>query len=147
MALVRWDPFAELDSLQNQLDNWPSVAASQHSLQLAPVTDIFTEDDKQLTVEVHLPNFTDREVDMDVHERTLTIKAEHHEKEEDKKKRHYLVRESSQSFYRSISLPKHADEDNIKAHFNDGVLKVTVPFKELPKPKKIAIGGSKKTDK
>lgn len=147
MPLVRWDPFAELDALQSQLDNWPGVVASQHISQLAPVTDIFTEDDKQLTVEVHLPNFTEKEVEVDVHERAMTIKAEHHETEEDKKKRHYLVRESSQSFYRSISLPKQADENNIQAHFNNGVLKVTVPFKELPKPKKIAIGGNKKSAK
>lgn len=145
MALVNWDPFAELDALRNQLDNWPSiVAASQPALQLAPVTDIFTEDDKQLSIEVHLPNFAEKEVSIDVHEKALEIKAKHFEKEEDKKKRNYLVRESSQSFYRRIALPKQADEDNIKAHFSDGVLKVTVPFKELPKPKKISISAGKK---
>jgi HSP20 family protein len=54
------------------------------------------------------------------------------------------VRESHSSFYRSIALPKYADGDNIKAHFRDGVLKVTIPFKELPAPKKVAIEDGKK---
>jgi HSP20 family protein len=41
-------------------------------------------------------------------------------------------------------LPKYADGAKVKASFDDGVLKVIVPFKELPQPKKIAIESSKK---
>jgi len=52
-----------------------------------------------------------------------------------------MVRESHESFYRSIQLPKVADGDHVAAHFDNGVLKVTVPFKELPTPKKVAISG------
>lgn len=149
MAIIKWDPFSELDALHSQLDNWFSSALTQPGArQLAPVTDVFTEDDKQLKVEVHLPSFKEDEVSVDVHDHALEIKAEHHEREEDKKKkRQYLVRESSSSFYRYISLPKQADEEHIKAHFKDGVLKVEVPFKELPKPKKIAIGTGDKSKK
>ena len=70
----------------------------------------------------------------------LTIRAEQHETEEDKKKgKKYVVRESSSSFYRRIALPEHADEDKIDAKMEEGILKVSVPFKELPKPKKIAL--------
>ncbi len=54
-----------------------------------------------------------------------------------------MVRESSSSFYRQIALPKQANEEAIIASFEKGVLKVTVPFKELPKPKHIAIGSGK----
>ncbi|MDB5181446.1 MAG: hsp20 [Candidatus Saccharibacteria bacterium] len=54
-----------------------------------------------------------------------------------------MVLESHASFYRSIVSPKHADASNIQADFKDGVLKVIVPFKELPQPKKISIGSSK----
>jgi HSP20 family protein len=49
------------------------------------------------------------------------------------------VRESSSSLYRRIYLPERANADAIKAKFDDGMLKVTVPFKELPEPKSIAI--------
>ena len=60
------------------------------------------------------------------------------EQEKDKDKK-YIVRESSASFYRSIRLPEAADEDSIKAKMKDGVLRVSIQFKELPKPKQIAL--------
>jgi len=71
----------------------------------------------------------------------LVIQAEKHEKEEDKGKK-YVVRESSSGLYHRIYLPERANADAIKAKFDDGMLKVTVPFKELPEPKKIAIESS-----
>jgi HSP20 family protein len=111
---------------------------------------VYSEDNKTMVVEAHLPNFTQDEVDVAVHDHALEIKAEHHEKNEDKKKRQYLVRESSSSFYRRIALPKQADEDAIAANFDNGVLRVTVPFKELPQPKRVAISSKAshtKTDK
>ncbi|HSE61615.1 MAG TPA: Hsp20/alpha crystallin family protein [Candidatus Saccharimonadales bacterium] len=145
MAIVRWDPFADLRTLHSQVDDMFNQMFTGTSNQLAPTTDVYTEDDKTMVIEAHLPNFKEDEVSLDVHQGALEIRAEHTEKEEDKGKKKYLVRESSSSFYRRIALPERADDDNIAAHFKDGVLKITVPFKELPKPKQIAIeGGSKK---
>src|SRR5690606_33920578 len=103
-----------------------------------PMTDIYTEDDKQLTVEAHLPHFAQDDISIHVDKGVLEIQAEKREKEEDKKKK-YVVRETSSSFYRRIRLPEAANEDAIEANMEDGVLKVVVPFKELPAPKKIAI--------
>lgn len=50
---------------------------------------------------------------------------------------------SSTSFYRRIALPEQADEEQVTARFDGGVLKVVVPFKELPTPKTIAIESGK----
>lgn len=135
-SLVKFDPFAEMQALQRQFfgDDW---LMPLKTMQL-PTTDVYTEDDKQLTVEAHLPNFEEKDIDVHVDDGALIIRAEKHEQEKDKKKK-YVVRESSSSFYRRIRLPKVTDADKISAHIKDGVLKVTVPFKELPAPKKIAI--------
>jgi HSP20 family protein len=46
--------------------------------------------------------------------------------------------------YRRIALPERANADDIKAEFKNGLLKVTIPFKELPSPKRITIEGGKK---
>jgi len=137
MALIQFDPFDDIRALQKQFfgdDFWsPSATTAQ-----LPTTDIYSEDDKSMIVEAHLPHFDQKDVDVSVDRGVLTISAEKHEKEEDKKKK-YVIRESSSSFYRRIALPKHADADHVSAHFDKGVLKVTVPFKELPKPKKVQI--------
>lgn len=149
MAIIRWnDPFTRqgnspFDDLFNGF--WgASMPAASHG---APAMDVYTEDDKSLVAEVSLPGFKKDDVEVHVHDGVLEIKGEKHQKEEDQKntKRNYMVRESHERFYRSIRLPRVADGDSVNAHFDNGVLKVTVPFKELPQPKKVAISeGTKK---
>lgn len=135
--LVRFDPFAEIDALQKQFfdigDLTPIRAVHM------PTTDIYTKDDKEMVVETHLPNFKEDDINVSVDGDYLVVQAEKYEKEEDKKKKKYVVRESSSSLYRRIYLPDRADSGAIEAHFDNGVLKVIVPFKEVPQPKKIAI--------
>ena len=142
--LVRFDPFAELTALQRQFFG-DDFFTPNHSLRI-PTTDVYTEGDKQLTVEAHLPNFDEKDIDIHIDEGVLVVRGEKHEKEEDKDKK-YVVRESSSSFYRRIALPDRADIDAISAEFDHGVLKVVVPFKELPAPKKVAIAAKSKKNK
>jgi HSP20 family protein len=134
-ALSRFDPFAELSALQKQLFSEGLFGQGRRSL---PTTDIYTEDDSKLTVEAHLPGFTDSDIDIDVDAGALVIRAEKHEREEDKGKK-YIVRESSASYYRRVALPEQADEDAVEASFDDGMLRVTVPYKAVEPPRKIQI--------
>ncbi len=143
-GLIRFDPFEEMRALQKQFfnDDWFSGPLKGITM---PTTDVYTEDDKSLTVEAHLPNFDEKDVDISIDKGALVIRAEKHEKEEDKhKNKKYVVRESSSSFYRRILLPERADESKIEAHMEHGVLKVTVPFTALPEPKKISISSKAK---
>ncbi len=133
--LVKWDPFSELTALQKQFfgDDWMSPLKGVN----IPTTDVYTKDNN-LVVEAHLPNFEQKDINVHIDEGSLIVSAERHEKDEDKGKQ-YVVRESSSSFYRRISLPKRADADKIKASLDDGVLHVTIPLTPLPEPKKISI--------
>lgn len=137
--LVKWDPFAELSALQKQFfnDDWASTFKGV----TIPTTDVFTKDNN-LVIEAHLPNFEQKDVNIEIENGALIISAERHEKDEDKTKQ-YVVRESSSSFYRRISLPKRADSNKVVAHLDDGVLKVNIPLSPLPEPKKIAIATKK----
>lgn len=138
--LVKWDPFAELSSLQKQFfgDDWLSSFKGVN----IPTTDVYTKDN-ELVVEAHLPNFEQDDINIQMDGNALVISAERHEKEQDKGKQ-YVVRESSSSFYRRVALPDRADADNIKAQLEDGVLTVNVPLMKLPEPKKIAVTSKKK---
>ncbi len=144
--LMHQDPFKDLSNMHRQLDDmfggfwggWPTPSN-------LPAMDVYTEGDRQLIAEVHIPGFSKDDVEVNVHEGVLEIIGKKEEKEESKdKKRSYMLRQSSASFYRRVALPRQANADKVKAHFEEGVLKVTVPFKELPKPKKIAIGEAQK---
>lgn len=150
MSLIKWnDPFAGMTSMHQALDDMFNEVWGQSlkaSTQILPAVDLYTEDDKQLVAEVHAPSFTKDDIDVNVHEGYLEIKAEKKTQEEsgDKKKRNYMLKQSQASFYKRFALPKNADDSKIEAHFEDGVLRVVVPFKELPAPKKIVIGSGKK---
>ena len=138
-SLVRWDPFAELSTLQKQFfgDDFMSSFKGVN----IPTTDVYTKDN-QLIVEAHLPNFEQKDVNIQVDGNALVVSAERHEKEEDKGKK-YVVRESSSSFYRRLALPERANTDRIEAHLDDGVLKVSIPLTPLPEPKKIEVSSKK----
>ena len=133
--LIKYDPFAELNALQRQFfgDDWLSPLKGVN----IPTTDVYTKD-SQLTVDAHLPNFEQGDIDISVENGVLIISANRHDKEEDKDKK-YIVRESSSSFYRSIQLPERADPDGVEASLDDGVLKVTVPLEPLPEPKRVEV--------
>lgn len=138
--LMRWDPFAELSTLQKQFFG-DDLLSSFKGVNI-PTTDVYTKDNA-LVVEAHLPNFEQKDVNIQVDGNALVISAERHEKEEDKDKK-YVVRESSSSFYRRVALPQRADADSVEAHLNEGVLKVSVPLTPLPEPKKIEVRTNKK---
>lgn len=133
--LLRHEPFAELAAMQRQLfgDDWLSPIKGVN----LPTTDVYT-DKKSLVVEVHLPHFNEKDVDVQLDEGSLVISAQRHEKEEDKDRK-YVVRESSTSFYRRVQLPKGSSSENVEATLRDGVLRVIVPLTPLPEAKRISI--------
>ncbi|MFO7689047.1 MAG: Hsp20/alpha crystallin family protein [Cryobacterium sp.] len=137
--ITRFNPFAELDALQKQF--FEDGILSRLRTADFPITDVYTDENQQLTVETHLPNFDEKDISVDVDRGALVIQAQKHEKEEDSKK-NYIVRESSSSFYRRIALPEQADMNKTTAEFVDGVLRIMVPFQAVTTPTKIAIGGA-----
>ena len=71
--LVRFDPFAGLDIFRRDLFDDGLMRSLRGKL---PTTDIYVEDDKQLVVEAHLPNFDERDITVDVDKGALVIQAE-----------------------------------------------------------------------
>ena len=141
-SLVSWDPFRELDEMHERMTRLFDRGFNGLGSQLiaGPATDIYEEDGK-LVVETALPNFKEEEVEVNLNQDRLEVKAEHKEESEDKK-RNYLRRESSAaSYYRQFALPKDVDVDSAKAEFKNGILTVRFDKKELPQPKRLALSG------
>ncbi|HVV67407.1 MAG TPA: Hsp20/alpha crystallin family protein [Candidatus Saccharimonadales bacterium] len=141
----KYDPFAELRALQKQFfgDDW--FTRMPNSIHL-PTTDIYMRGDRMMVVETHLPKFSEKDVSVDIENGMLEIQAERHETyDEDDKK--YMVRETSNSFYRRIRLPEQADADKIKAEIHGGLLTITIPFKKMPEPKRVTVLGDGRAKK
>ena len=98
---------------------------------------------KSFDLELAVPGYKKEDLNVNVKDNVLTISSEKkHESEEEKKG--FTRREFSySSFTRSFVLPDNVDAESIKAHYHDGLLKLTIAkTKELPesKGKEIKIG-------
>jgi HSP20 family protein len=146
-SMISWDPFRELDDMterMNRLFSRSFAPLGQAGSVLA--TDIY-EEDGRLVVETALPHFKESEVDVQLNQNRLEIKAEH-TADEESKDRNYLRRESSvSSYYRQFALPEDVDVDSASADFKNGVLRVVFDRKELPQPKRLQLGRGKTGDK
>ena len=80
------------------------------------------DDNKELVVRAEIPGFEPNEVDIQLNNDVLTIKAEKREKAEGE--------EEYRSFYRSVTLPAGIDADKAQANFRNGVLELHLPKTE-----------------
>ena len=146
MALTRWDPFRDLETLQermNRIFNETLVRIQRPEEGLLegawkPAVDIF-EEEENFIVKAELPEIDPKEIDIRVEENTLTIKGERKIEREDKKENYHLVERAYGSFQRSFTLPQSIQRDNIKANYEKGVLTITLPKKPERKPKQIKV--------
>ena len=137
-----WDPFRELELFRS----WPStrllggLRPPEFAAQAAwsPSMDV-SESDTHFMATVELAGAKKEDVHVEIEDGVLTIRGEKKsEREEEKDQRRYTERIFG-SFSRSFSLPSNANPDEIKANFEDGVLKVEIAKCDEPKPKAIAV--------
>lgn len=126
-----------MDNLWNQFFNrapFPEYATQEW----LPTVDVAETKDK-LVVKADLPGVDKKDVKVSVSGDLLTIKGEKKKEEEEKDEQHYCVERYYGSFQRVIPLPSNVKSDKVKANFDKGVLKVTLPKVEEAKQKEIDI--------
>ena len=130
------DPFAEMRAEMDHLfDRFlggsffgrpaPSGRA-EPAATLAPNVDI-RENDKEIILEAELPGIDEKDIQLVVRDRVLSIKGEKKSERDEKKDTYHVIERRYGSFERAFELPDSADEEQIKAEFNKGVLRVVVP--------------------
>ncbi len=112
------------------------------SAAVAPDVDI-RENDKEI-IEAELPGIDEQDIEVMVRSGLLSLKGEKKSERDEKKDTYHLVERSYGSFERSLEPPDSIDEEQIKADFNKGVLRVVVPKRPeaVKSTKKILIGKS-----
>ena len=125
------DDFYTRDLLNWGLSDFSSTGTSIPAVNIREKKDSFE-------VEMAAPGMQKKDFNIELDGNMLTISAERSEKREDKSgDEKYACREFSyQSFQRSFNLPKDVvDIDKIKAHYEDGLLQLSIPKKETAKQK------------
>lgn len=93
-------------------------------------------------VKAELPGVKKEDIDIEVGEDTVTIKAETKKEEEEKKENVYRSEIRYGKFKRILELPSNIDSSRVSAEFKDGILTITLPRTEEEKEKtrKVEIG-------
>jgi HSP20 family protein len=130
MAIVRYDPFSQINSLLR----WPSLFDEDFQ-NASQSLDIY-ETDTQVVVKANVAGIDQKKVKVTFHKGVLTITGE--EEDENKTKRYY--QKSSQSYYYKVAVPGEINPNKEpSATFKNGIVEIS--FEKIPeeKPKEITI--------
>ena len=143
MALMRWSPWRDMLSLQNDMSRvFPGWGVGDKEEMLttdwSPQVDIY-EDEAGIKLRADVPGVAQNDLDVKVENGMLTIKGERKLEKEDKKENYHRIERVYGAFTRSFLLPDYADTEKVEAKFKDGVLEVALPKKAEKQPKKIKV--------
>ncbi len=145
MAVVRWDPFRDLNMLQDRMNrlfedanrNWKSDEPASTTT-WSPAVDIF-ETESEIVVKAEVPGMERKDITLNLENNVLTLRGERRFLKEAKEENYHRIERSYGGFSRAFSIPATVDEEKIRADYQDGVLKIVLPKKEQLRPKQIKI--------
>jgi HSP20 family protein len=150
MAVVRWEPFRDLLSLQDRMNRMFDESYRGRSASddwalggtWAPAVDIY-EHEGNIVLTAELPGVDPKDVDVRVENNVLTLRGERKWSDDVQRESYHRVERAYGSFTRSFTLPNVVDTEKIKADFKEGMLKLVLPKREEAKPKQISINVAK----
>jgi HSP20 family protein len=149
MALVRWEPVRELNTIQQEMNRLFNTffdaptpggggGGAAGPRRWIPAMDLVETDD-HFVLKADLPGLAEGDVKIEVQDNVLTLSGERRFEHEAKKEGFYRVERGSGSFSRSLTLPDGVELDAIAASFDKGVLEVRIPKPEERKPRRVEI--------
>lgn len=154
MAIERWRPFEtfrELEQRMEDLFRFPFTGLRRplfgwrvptEDLAWTPALEMYEKPDKFI-VRLEIPGMKKEDIDISFTNDTLTIAGERKVEKEVKDEDYYRCEFNYGKFSRSLTVPSAVKADKIEAHYDNGILEITLPKAEEAKPKKIEIKSSK----
>ncbi len=149
MAIVRWDPARELDSLQGDMNRLfdsffgrreGAAGASGAARRWVPAMDLVETED-HLVLRADLPGVEQGDIEIEVKDGVLTVSGERKARHETQREGYHRVERAFGRFSRALELPKGVDPGSVSASFDKGVLEVRMPKPEGRKSTRIEIQG------
>ena len=150
MALVRWDPVREIDTLQGEMNRLfssffdtpaPSGKGNGNGTQRRwiPSMDLVETQD-HFVLQADLPGMSESDVNVELENNVLTISGERKTEREEQHEGYHRLERATGAFSRVLSLPEGIDADAVAAAFDNGVLTVRIPKPVQAKPRRVKIG-------
>ena len=145
MAIVRWDPFRELNAVQervNRLFGDVYRTADDDVMRRgvwAPAVDIYDSGSHELVIKAELPDMSKDDIEITVENNTLTLRGEKKMDNSIKEEHCHRIERTYGAFSRTFSLPATVDTSKVSADYKNGVLTIKLPVREEAKPKQIQV--------
>jgi HSP20 family protein len=137
-SLERWSNLRDDLNALFELPSWSSFARQGQLFGgWSPALDLYEDKDNIVAV-VELPGMQKEDIEISLHDGTLTISGERKSQTSNREKAERTERYIGR-FRRSITLPTRVDANKISATYRDGILTVTLPKAEEAKPKQIEV--------
>jgi HSP20 family protein len=143
-TLTTWPSFGRLSDLRDEIDRLfesPLTELTRTSNLLSswtPALDV-CEDKDNYTVKAELPGMKKEEIEVSLHEGTLSLSGERKSESKHEDAEVYRAERFFGRFQRTVTLPSAVAADKVKAAYKDGVLTITLPKTEEAKPKHIDV--------
>jgi HSP20 family protein len=146
MALVRWEPVRELNSLQQEMNRLFSTFFDAPTTggnggtgrRWIPAMDL-VETEEHYVLTADLPGLSQEDISLEFDGDVLTLSGERKSEHTERKEGFHRLERATGAFSRSLTLPEGVDPDAVTATFDKGVLEVRIPKPEQRKPKKVSI--------
>jgi HSP20 family protein len=145
--LSTWPAFGRLTDLRDEIDRLfesPLTELARSSNLLSgwnPALDLY-EDKDNLYVKVELPGMKREDIDVSLHEGSLSISGERKSEQKHEDAEVYRAERFFGRFQRTVTLPTPVATEKVKAQYKDGILNITLPKTEEAKPKHIDVNVS-----
>jgi HSP20 family protein len=151
MSIIRYDPFRDLRSLQEEVNRLFSTNLTRGFGEEGigrgawnPSVDIFENKD-QIVLEAELPGMNRDDFELTVENNVITLRGERQFEKKDETDNYHRVERSYGSFTRSFTLPQTVSAEGATAEYRNGVLRVTLPKRQETKARRIEVGGEDAT--
>jgi HSP20 family protein len=126
MTIIRWAPFRELNSLQQDMDRWLNHVHEKWenpNAEFIPAAEILNTN-SHIYLNVEIPGVAPADIDVQVTGQTVAIVGERHQPETEGSVRSEL---RYGKFNRVIVLPEKIQNDQVVAKYENGLLKLVLP--------------------
>jgi HSP20 family protein len=145
MALIRWEPARELQTIQSEMNRlfgtfFDANGNGENPIprRWIPPMDL-VEDGDHFVLRADLPGVTENDVTIELEDNVLTIAGERKTEHSERGEGYYRLERAAGGFSRSLTLPEGIDPESIEAQFENGVLTVRIPKPEERRPRRVAI--------
>lgn len=144
MAIIKVDPLREFAAMQDRLNRlFGNVYLRDEDTGFrgnwVPAVDIFETEKHDLVLRAELPGMSRDDIEVTVENGTVIIKGEKKFDQAVKEEQYRRIERAYGAFHRSFTLPNTVDASKVAAEYRNGVLTVTLPFKEEAKPRTINV--------